>query len=508
MSDTPAPPARSPLVSHLLAGLVALLLLALLWALLDGLLLRPDRLWRVDRLFARGHYYAALHEYSEMAQQAETGPVLLRLGIVHTLRGEFPDAEARLWYALSRDLEPEAHELAALYVGHVLASRGQLAEGRAAWREESDCTAAAPDCPYAGPRHIREAEWLLGTGDYAAARAGYQAALALPLPPDWYALARYRLALLQAAEQPALAQATLAAAPTAYSPPPEPLLRPLLPPEPADLDAASARLATVLRAEMPERARLLGQIYREAGLADLALAQFEQAQPRADDALAVAMQAAQARFALGEQDASMRQVRRLTARYPADPRAATLLAMLQIASSDTITATAALAPTLRALPQGRAETHLAWAAWHLRQSDYLAASAAYQEALALAPLAEQGRYALLVADFHLSTAFEVCRGGLPAAEDAVEALPDSPDAWTALAAHRYQCGDFAGAVGAAQRALTLTEEPRADATYYLGAAHARLGAWEEARPLLIRAADLAPASVWRQRAELLLGMQP
>jgi Flp pilus assembly protein TadD len=490
-----------------LAGTVALLLLALLFALLDGLLLRPDRLWLVDRLFARGHYYAALHEYDQLAQQAETGPVLLRLGIVHTLRGEFPEAEARLWYALSRDLEPAAHELAVLYVGHVLASRGQLAEGRAAWREESACAAAAPDCPHAGPRMIREAEWLLSTGDYAAARAGYQAALALPLPADWAALARYRLTLLQAAEQPTLARETLAAASAAYSVPPEPLLKPLLPLSSAELDAARARLAAVLRADPPERARLLGQIYRDAGFADLALTQFEQAQARADDTLAVAMQVAQARFAMGEPDTSLRQVRRLTARHPADPRAATLLAMLQIATSDTITATAALSPSLHALPQGRAETHLAWAAWHLRQSDYLAASAAYQEALVLAPPEERGRYALLVADFHLSTAFEVCYGGLAAAEDAVETLPESAEAWTALAAHRYQCSDFAGAIAAAQRARALAEVPRADATFYLGAAYARQGDWAAARPLLIRAADLAPAATWRRRAELLLAMQ-
>lgn len=491
----------------MLAGTVALLLLALLLALLDGLLLRPDRLWLVDRLFARGHYYAALHEYDQLAQQAETGPVLLRLGIVHTLRGEFPEAEARLWYALSRDLEPAAHELAALYVGHVLASRGQLAAGREAWREESAC-AAAPGCPHAGPRRIREAEWLLSTGDYAAARTGYQAALALPLPADWAALARYRLALLQAAEQPTLARETLAATSAAYSAPPEPLLNPLLPLSSAELDAASARLAAVLRADPPERARLLGQIYRDAGFADLALVQFEQAQTHADDTLAVAMQAAQARFAMGEPDASLRQVRRLTARHPADPRAATLLVTMQIAASDTITTTAALSPSLRALPQGRAETHLAWAAWHLRQSDYLAASAAYQEALALALPEEQGRYMLLVADFHLSTAFEVCYGGLPAAEDAVEALPESAAAWTILAAHRYQCSDFAGAIAAAQRALALAEVPRADATFYLGAAYARQGDWAAARPLLIRAADLAPATTWRRRAELLLAMRP
>jgi hypothetical protein len=508
MSDVPAPSSRSPLAAHLLAGTVTLLLLALLFALLDGLLLRPDRLWLVDRLFARGHYYAALHEYDQLAQQAETGPVLLRLGIVHTLRGEFSEAEARLWYALSRDLEPDAHELAVLYVGHVLASRGQLAEGREAWREESDCAATSPACPYAGPRRIREAEWLLSMGDYAAARAGYREGLALPLPADWEALARYRLALLQAAEQPTLARDTLAAAPPVSTTSPDPLLRPLLTRSPADLDAASARLAAVLRAEMPERARLLGQIYREAGYADLALAQFEQARPRADDTLAVAMQAAQARFAMGEPDASLRQLRRLRARHPADPRAATLLAMLQIARSNTITATVALSPSLRALPQGRAETHLAWAAWHLRQSDYMAASAAYQEALVLALPAEQGRYALLVADFHLRTAFEVCRGGLPAAEDAVAALPDSADAWAMLAAHRYQCGDFAGAQAATQSALALADAPRADAMFYLGAAYARQGAWAEARPLLIRAADLAPAAIWRQRAEQLLEMQP
>jgi tetratricopeptide (TPR) repeat protein len=487
--------------------MVVVLLLALLGVLVDGLLLRPNRLWSADRLFASGHYFAALQEYTHLAQEAETGPVLLRLGIVRTLRGEFPEAEARLWHALSRDLEPAPHELAGLYVGHVLASRGQLAEGRDAWRDETHCGATPEQCPYAGPRMVREAEWLLTSGDPAAAREHYRAALALPLPPDWHALARYRLALLQAAADPAQAQATLAAPPR-HTAPTEPLLRPLLPLSPAESDDATARLAAVLRAAPPERARLLGQLYRDAGLARLALEQFEQAQAGAADTLAVAMQVAQARFAMGQPDASLRQVRRLAAQHPRDPRATTLLAMLQIAASDTITETATLSTTLRALPRRRAETHLAWAAWHLQQSNYLAASGAYQEALALAPPDERGRYALLVADFHLSTAYELCSDGLAAARVAVDALPERADAWASLAAHRYQCSDFEGARRAAQQALELADTPRADALYYLGAAHARQGNREAAYPLLLQAADLAPASVWRERAELLLGMQP
>lgn len=95
---------------------------------------------------------------------------------------------------------------------------------------------------------------------------------------------------------------------------------------------------------------------------------------------------------------------------------------------------------------------------------------------------------------------------MPFAETAAAAAPEDPQALTLLAAHRYHCGQFAGAAEAARAARRTGGGP--DAFYYLGAALAALGDAEQARSALIRAADLAPASDWRRRAELALGMLP
>jgi tetratricopeptide (TPR) repeat protein len=170
---------------------------------------------------------------------------------------------------------------------------------------------------------------------------------------------------------------------------------------------------------------------------------------------------------------------------------------------DVLSAAQPISTTLEALIPGRAETYLAWALWHTAQSEYPLASMAYLQALTVAPDRERGHYALIAARFHLATTYDMCTVGLFAAQEATRRLPDNAEAWTTLAASNYQCGHFTPAVNAARRALAL-EPQRADATFYRGAALARLGKAAEARITLTHAADLAPASVWRERAEILL----
>lgn len=109
---------------------------------------------------------------------------------------------------------------------------------------------------------------------------------------------------------------------------------------------------------------------------------------------------------------------------------------------------------------------------------------------------------MLAAQFHLATTYELCERGLPLAEQAASASADDPVALTTLAAHRYHCGELAGAVAAARAAQAAGSGPAA--AYYLGAALAALGDSANARVALIQAADLAPASDWRRRAELVL----
>ncbi|HEX9370979.1 MAG TPA: hypothetical protein VF897_08235, partial [Roseiflexaceae bacterium] len=102
--------------------------------------------------------------------------------------------------------------------------------------------------------------------------------------------------------------------------------------------------------------------------------------------------------------------------------------------------------------------------------------------------------------FHVDTSFHVCEAGRDAAEQAARALPGDPRALVALASTRVSCGDPSGARLAAEQALQR-DAASAEASYYLGRALAALGDRAAARTALVNAADLAPASTWRERAE-------
>ena len=185
--------------------------------------------------------------------------------------------------------------------------------------------------------------------------------------------------------------------------------------------------------------------------------------------------------------------------HPEEPRARALLALTYIAQNDSANARTQLDIIQGMAPQAP-DTHLAWGQWYAAQRDYIAAAAAYRQALEDAPLDERGKYALALARFHADTTVELCDQGQLAAEEAVRLLPDTSTAWTTLAITRFRCEDYAGAEAAATRALELDAND-IEATYYLGRALALLGDRDAARLALINAADMAPASSWRERAE-------
>lgn len=514
LSEPPVTPeARSrPLPPPLVFGLLALAWGGLL--LLYPLALRPDPITRVDKLLLTGQYYAAVQETTAQAStHAATDPlpadVLLRSGMLAAIRGDYPTAERLLWQAISGELDPPAHELALLYLGHTMVRQqpADHAATRQVWRQRSRCRAAA--CPLAGAYQAIQAEWRLQQGDYAAAEDGFRAALELPLGADWQRFASYRLALVQAARTPETALALLAAPTPRQNSRWQRMSSPLIP---ARALQNRARLHELLTTPPHERRQLLGQMYTALGMDELAL-QVLQATP----AVSPHQQAARAHIAYlqwrsSQHHASTSALETLALLYPDEPGVQTLLVLAEIieASQQTtssITATTITTDTLVLLPDERAATSLAWGVWHLSQRDYLGASTAFQQALEQASAAQRGRFALTIARFHLDTAYEICTDGRAAAESAVRALPESSAAWGLLAAARYQCGEFAPAIAAAETALLLAERtgsPAAAAHFYLGAALAHQGNPAAARPHLIRAADLAPASVWRERAELLL----
>jgi tetratricopeptide (TPR) repeat protein len=349
---------------------------------------------------------------------------------------------------------------------------------------------------------VVQANWALRQGDYHAARVGYSTAITMPLPADWHAFSLYRLALLEAASNPDSALALLATrAPTSV--PPDPFLSPLLP---TTFVSDSGRLYAVLQASAAERTQLLGQLYMDLGYYKLAEEQFARIPSDSPYALPSAAYAAYARWHSGEAQAAAAHLEQLTASYPGELRVHVLQALTAI-SSGALTSTATLTSTVGMLPTWHADTHLARALWYVSQSDYVNASLSYQRAVNLAPAHMRGHYALLAARFHLRTTYELCSEGPPVAQQAIQRLPGSAEAWVTLGAIRYQCSDFAGAAIATRRALELDPQ-RADAFFYRGAALVWLNRLHEARITLIRAADLAPASIWRERAELLLADLP
>lgn len=483
------------------ATITRLLLLAALTAALLVLVFRPDprnHLRAADKLFAAGRYYEALAAYTPLVPELPAAE--LRLGMVRALRGERAAAERALRSAMQRGLADDDYHLALVYLGRALADDGRSALAARTWALLEDCRSTAA-CAYRAPGRLLAAEEALRAGD-AAAAAAYRAALEAPLPVDWGSLARYRLALLAAPDDPAAA-ATLLAAPDDLTAtlPTDPLLAPLLP----DLGDGPGELAAVLVAPPAERTRLLGQLYLGLGLYGMAERQFARVDPEGPDALGAAAYAAYTHWRAGDPHGGLARLEAIVAANPDEPRARTLLALALLstdapdAARDQIDAVARLAPR-------DPDVQLAWASWHAARREYDQASLAYDEALRRASSAERGRYALVAAEFHLATTYELCERGLPLAEQAAAALGRDAVAQSTLAAHRYHCGQFAAAAAAAREAQAVGAGP--DAAFYLGASLAALGASGDARAALIHAADLAPASDWRRRAELALAALP
>jgi Flp pilus assembly protein TadD len=471
-----------------------------------GLIVRPDphdEHRAASRLFQQRSYYAALQIYARLSANPTDAEAALSLGALRMVRGEYELAERAMRQAMARGLTPEQYDLAMLYVGQALASRGLAETAARTWGLLEPC---GPQelCSYRSPQRLLQAEQALKREDYAAAEAGYRQALTGPLPSDWYDLAVLRLALLGAARDQAAALVELSQlqAQRPASAPSAALLEPLLP-RPA---ISIGQLSAVLQDEPASRAQALGQLYLDLGLYSLAEAQFAKVDSQGPEALTARTYAAYTRWLAGDRRGGLERLEQLVEAYPSEARARTLLALAYTAEDQSEAARAQIDAISKIRPASP-ETRLAWAGWYAAQRDYLRAAEEYQLAIAQAPAADKGRYALLGANFHLVTTYDLCTAGLSMAELAAQALNQNAAAQTSLAAHRYRCGDLAGAEAAARGALALSPAA-ADATYYLGAALAGLGDTAQARSELVRAADLAPASLWRSRAEEALAKLP
>ncbi|MEI8306844.1 MAG: tetratricopeptide repeat protein [Chloroflexales bacterium] len=477
------------------------LLLALLTAV-AVLALRPDprdALRAADRLFRAGRYYDALRAYQVIDPRA-LPEAALRLGIVRAIRGEYTPAERALRLAMQGGLRPANYQLALIYLGQVLANDGRAALAVETWALTNDCRSDAA-CAYRGPTHILQAEYALRQGDYAVAESDYRAALDASPPPPWASLATSRLALLLAARDPGAAIAALGQVATAQAPSADPLLAPLLPTE----IAWRGQLVAAISALPESRPFRLGQFYLDLQLYELAEDQFAKVRPGSPNARVAAVYAAYAHWRAGDRLGGRDQLAQIVRTQPTDPQARALLALAYL-SADQADAAREQIDTLVRLSPGNPEIHLALANWYIARSEYPQASLEYSLAWAQAPVGRRGHYALLGAQFHLVTAYDLCASGMPLAEVAVTALPTDGAALTTLAAYQYYCGQPGAALASAQRAAD--SGGGAESVYYLGVALKALGQPDRARSELIRAADLAPASVWRERAETALALMP
>jgi tetratricopeptide (TPR) repeat protein len=454
-----------------------------------------DELRRGDALFEARRYHDARAIYYALGRQRPNwAAILVRQGMIETVRADYLTAQRALGSAIGMGLRGEEHDLARLYQGHISATLGRRDEAAGYWSTIVQRSSIYP------LRRALEAESLLRSGDYAGAEATYRDALSLRLPAEWRILVQTRLATLRASSDPDRALVELAPPPAALAAPAAPstvaaLGAPLLPPIQPDPQT----LAAALRADATQRPQLLGQLYLDSRMYTLAEAQFAGVTPDNPHALAAATYAAYTRWLAGDQVGGLERLQSIVADHPDEPRARALLALTYLAGKDAQRAQEQL-HTIRGMAPRAPDTHLAWGQWYAAQSDYVAAADAYRRALDDAPTDLRGVYALALARFHRDTSVRLCEDGRPAANEATHLLPNDPNAWTTLAAISFRCNDPAAAQNAAAQAL-IYDPTNAEATYYLGRALAQLGDRAGARTALIKAADLAPASAWRERAE-------
>ncbi|WP_298817796.1 tetratricopeptide repeat protein [Chloroflexus sp.] len=455
------------------------------------LILRPDPydvLRQADERFAVGQYRAALAIYDTIA--LPHGEAALRRGIVFTVRGEIDLAHRAFIAAMKAGLRPRDYQLATLYFGHLAVLEDDSDAARRAWQMLTLC-----DPDRCAVRDLLLADEALRAGQFAEAWSTYQTIRVETLPVDWASFFRNRQALLAALfGLPAIPEAP---APSATLPP-DPFLRPLLPPTPDP-----AILAATLIANPTARPQLLGQIALDLGYDRLALAFFDQVDPAGPHGLAAAIYRAYAHLRLGNQQQGIVQLEQLATAHPADLRIGSLLALAYLQTGDLVTAAGRL-QQLRDTGATGPALALAQAGLALAQRDFVAAADAYEQAVIAAPSADRARYVTLAARFHLDSGFERCTSGLQAAQAAANLLPRDPETLTILAGIRYYCGDVVGARAAATAAIEVGAG--VEARFYYGLALSAGGDPARGRAALEQVADQAPASPWRRRAETALAL--
>jgi tetratricopeptide (TPR) repeat protein len=473
----------------------------LLIVVVSFVVLRPEpqqaELRAAERLWHAGRITEALRSYQSL-QATGTAPALVdtRLAALLLLRGDCPQAQAHVVTALRKPIRRDEAAQAHLIAGQCAALRDDLARAQAEW------SAVDPLSPYHALTAVLHGESDLRSGFRAQAIEQYTSALALAPDEPWRTLARLRLALMLAPSAPAEALRHLDAIPASL-PEPASEVRPFLPLSSTDMLNQARQLRAILGTPRDQHSQLLGQQLLDLNLPQLAITMFEQVPLDAPNRPRAEAHAAYARWQLGQTTAATSHLRELAARYPQEPLIATLYATVAIHTNDLDAAAAALDTAEARQPLDPAIV--------LVRSDLFAAQRQYPQAIAerrrardIARPDVRGRYAIALAQQHLSLTYNVCDDGINAAREATTIAANDPAAWQLLAAMLYHCRSYKEASEAAQHGLTL--QPNDPALhFFLGAALWEQGTRDAGRRHLLLAADRAPASEWCKRAEQVLG---
>ncbi len=477
--------------------LLALLFISIGSAALAPHFIASSPLRDADQAWRDGRALEAWQLYTQLAQNQGLPPhAQLRLAGLALERGACGDAELlaaqALTHAIARDDAALAHLI-----------RAQCAVKREAWNTATAAWIALDaQSPLRAVAHVLQGEHALGSGDTYPAVKHFERALRHALPAPWTAFAQLRLA--QMSVDRTAAQQHLQFIPTTL-PTPDPSTRPLLPLPPSTIVAQAAHLRAVVAAPSAEHDQLRGQHLLNAALWQLAIAHFDHlAQFHPDDPRPRAY-GAYARYQMGERRAATDALRVLHRRFPSDPLVATLRATLALHAGEPATAAAIVDRAAKKQPLDPALA--------LVRSDVLVAQRRYADALAerrrardIAPAAQRGRYALALAQHHLDLAYNLCGYGVTAAQEVTALAPTNRQAWQIMAAVHYHCGRYTDAIAAAQQGLVhAPDEPALH--FFLGSALWEAKQHDDARHHLIRAADLAPNSLWRERAEDILKIE-
>ncbi|MDP9312817.1 MAG: hypothetical protein M3R24_18340 [Chloroflexota bacterium] len=467
-----------------------------------SLVLRPEPVGTAVRaaeaLWQAGQFLEARAQLLAIPPAEAPPRVWVRLAQLHLLRGECVPAQryvARALAGSSSQLRRDEAALVHLVAGQCAALAGDRRYATAEW------SAVDPRSPYRAVSDLLRGDDALHAAETTGALTSYTAALAGPLAEPLPAFAHLRMALVLAGKQPDVAREHLAAIGETL-PPLTADLRPFVALSTKDVVKHSRQLEAILAADPAAHAQLLGQQLLDLGLPRLAIVHFEQVPDTAPEAVLARAYAAMARWQLGQKDAAAEQLRELAVYLPQDPAVATLYASIARERGELDAADKALAAAEAVHPLDPAIMVV--------RSDILVDRHAYAEAiaerrraLALARPEVRARYALALAQLHLDLTYQLCDAGIAAARQATTLAPADGMAWQLLAAVLYHCGDYHGTAEAARSGLAVMPDHTA-LLFYLGAGQWASGERQSGAANLRAAANLAPASEWRRRAEALL----